>query len=206
MNVKLCIAATAAAFGAIGAQGAETHVPARTWSVEVQDARAATGQPVNETARQLAEFRTRVDEYVRLRKKAAKQAPPLKETTDPGEIKTAQEGLASRIRALRPDAQPGDIFVAEVRPVFRRLLAPKLKGEEGRDVKAVLKEDAPPSVPLKVNAKYPETAPLPTVPANILAALPPLPKEVEYRLVKKDLLLFDPEAEIIVDYIANAIR
>lgn len=168
---------------------------------------SAVAQPVvNETARQLAEFRSRVDQYVEVRKKAAKDGPRLKETTDPAAIKAAQEALAARIRALRADARPGDIFTMEVRPIFRRLLAPELKGEKGRDTKAVIAEDAPPSVPLKVNAKYPETAPLPTVPPNILASLPPLPKEVEYRLVNRNLLLFDPEAEIIVDYIANVIR
>jgi hypothetical protein len=161
---------------------------------------------VNETARQLAEFRTRVDEYVSARKEAEKDSPPLKETNNPAQIKTAQEALAARIGALRADARPGDIFTPAVRPIFRRLLAPSTRGAEGRDTKAILAADGPPSVPLKINAKYPETAPLPTVPPNILKALPPLPKEVEYRLVKKDLLLFDPEAEIIVDYIAQVIR
>jgi hypothetical protein len=161
---------------------------------------------VNETARQLAEFRARVDQYVEVRKKAARQSPPLEETADPAKIKAAQQALAERIRALRADARPGDIFTPGVRPVFRRLLAPQLKGETGRDTKAVIKEDSPPSVPLRVNAKYPEKAALPTVPPNILTTLPPLPKEVEYRLVNKDLLLLDPDAELIVDYIPNAIR
>lgn len=168
--------------------------------------RAGQKAPVNETARVLADFKARVDKYVALRKQAAKDGPPLKQTEDPAKINAAQAALAEHIRALRPDAKPGDIFTAEVRPVFRRLLAPELKGAEGRDAKAVLKDDAPSAVPLKVNAKYPEKQPLPTVPASILTSLPMLPKEVEYRLVKKDLLLFDPEAEIIVDYIANAIR
>jgi hypothetical protein len=161
-------------------------------------------QPVNETARVMSQFRSRVDDYVALRKRAAKDAPAFKETNDPAKIKAAQEALAARIRVLRAGARPGDVFVPEVRPVFRRLLASELKGEDGRDAKAILKDDAPPSVPLKINEKYPEKAPLPTVPVNILTNLPPLPKEVEYRLVRKDLLLFDPEAEIIVDYIARA--
>lgn len=167
---------------------------------------AQDSQQVNERARQLAEFRARVDKYVEVRKKAAKDSPPLKETKDPAKITEAQLGLADRIRVLRADARPGDIFTPDVQPIFRRLLAPELKGETGRDTKAVIKGDAHPSVPLKINAKYPEKAALPTVPANILTTLPPLPKEVEYRLVKKDLLLFDPEAELIIDYMPNAIR
>jgi len=161
---------------------------------------------VNETARRLAEFKERVDEYVEVRKKAEKGGPRLIETSDPAAIKAAQEALAARIRSLRAEARPGDIFTVEVRPVFRRLLAPELKGEKGRETRAAIEEHAPPSVPLKINAKYPDVAPLPTVPANILKTLPPLPKEVEYRIVRRHLLLFDPEAEIIVDYIANAVR
>jgi hypothetical protein len=69
-----------------------------------------------------------------------------------------------------------------------------------------LKDDAPAAVPLKVNAKYPEGAPLPTVPADLLANLPTLPTEVEYRIIGKHLILRDTEADIIVDYIPNAIR
>jgi hypothetical protein len=59
---------------------------------------------------------------------------------------------------------------------------------------------------LKVNAKYPQDQPLPTVPPNVLAALPKLPEELEYRIVKKDLILRDVHANLIVDYIPNAIR
>lgn len=183
----------------LGATGLGSDAPSGSTDVEQKPA-------VNETARQLADFRKRVDEYVELRKDAAKEARPLKETNDPAAIKAAQDQLAERIRARRPGARPGDIFTPEVRPMFRRLLAPELKGAEGRDTRAAIAEDAPPSAPLKINAKYPEAAPLPTVPANILKTLPPLPKEVEYRLVQKHLLLFDPEAELIVDYLANAIR
>jgi len=100
-----------------------------------------------------------------------------------------------------------DIFFPEIRPVFRRLLAPKLKGEDGRDAKAVIKDDAPApgTVPFKVNAKYPENQPIPSVPANVLLTLPPLPAPLEYRIVGQHLLLLDTAADLVVDYILNAI-
>jgi hypothetical protein len=71
----------------------------------------------------------------------------------------------------------------------------------------VLKDDAPPSgsVPLKVNAKYPDGLPRPTLPANLLLNLPSLPKGLEYRIVGKHLVLLDIDANLIVDYIPNAI-
>jgi hypothetical protein len=97
------------------------------------------------------------------------------------------------------------VFTPAVRDSFRKLLSPPLKGEDGRDAKKILKDDAPAGVPLKVNAKYPPGAPLPTVPANLLLNLPTLPEEVEYRIVGKHLILRDTEADIIVDYIPNVL-
>jgi hypothetical protein len=160
---------------------------------------------VNADALALKDFKDRIDKYVELHRRAAKGAPPLKETTDPNKIKNAENTLATTIRAERSTAQPGDIFTPAIRDNFRRLLSPPLKGRDGQDAKQILKDDAPGGVPLKVNAKYPEGAPLPTVPAHLLANLPTLPKEVEYRIVGKHLILRDTEADIIVDYIPNAI-
>jgi hypothetical protein len=116
--------------------------------------------------------------------------------------------LAARIRVARADAKPGDIFTAEIRNKLRRLLAPELKGEDGQDAKAVLKEDAPSpaSIPFKVHAKYPEGAPLPSLPANLLMNLPTIPEPLEYRIIGKHLVMLDTGANIIVDFMLNAIK
>jgi len=152
------------------------------------------------------DFQKRIDAYIALRTNAVKGIGPLKPTTNPAEIKAGQEALAERIATARADAQPGDIFTPEIRQRFRELLAPHLKGEDGRDARAIVKDDAPPTVPFKVNAAYPEGKPLPTVPAKLLVNLPPLPKQVEYRIIDKHLILRDTEANVIVDYMLNAIR
>jgi len=152
------------------------------------------------------EFKKRIDAYLALHKSAVKDVGPLKQTTDPAEIKAAQNALAQRIAAARADAKPGDIFTPGISQRFRELLAPHLKGEDGRDAKAIVKDDAPPAVPFKVNTPYPEGKPFPTVPANLLLNLPPLPKEVEYRIIDRHLILRDVEANMIVDYMLNAIR
>jgi hypothetical protein len=185
----------AGSFSAGAAQRASAPTPA-----------ASASQSPNPNALALKEFKERIDKYVELHRRAAKSAPPLKETTDPHQIKNAENSLAAAIRAERSAAQPGDIFTPAIQDNFRKLLSPPLKGEDGRDAKQILKDDAPGGVLLKVNAKYPEGAPLPTVPAHLLANLPTLPKEVEYRIIGKHLILRDTEADIIVDYIPNAIR
>ena len=152
------------------------------------------------------DFHKRVEAYIALRTNAIKGIGPLKPTANPAEIKAGQDALAERIAAARSDAKPGDIFTPQIRQRFRELLAPQLKGENGRDAKAIVKDDAPPAVPFKVNAAYPEGKPLPTVPATPLINLPPLPKQVEYRIIDKHLILRETEANLIVDYMLNAIR
>ena len=169
--------------------------------------KTSTDPAVNPHAAALAEFKARVDAYANLHKQLATGDAKLMETADPAKISAAKAALAAKIQAARAGAKHGDIFTPAVRPVFKRLLAPELKGEDGRDAKAVLKDDAPApgTVPFKVNAKYPENQPLPTVPANVLLSLPPLPAPLEYRIVGQHLLLLDTSADLIVDYILNAI-
>ena len=163
-------------------------------------------QKTNPEALVLADFQKRIHEYMKLRNKLEKQAPPLKETADPAKIQASQDGLADRIRGARKGAKHGDIFTPEIQQAFRRLMYPELKGADGVQTKEAMKEDAPKAVPLKVNAKYPEEAPLPTVPPNVLAALPRLPEELEYRFINRDLILRDVHANLIVDYIQNIVR
>ncbi len=163
---------------------------------------------VNPDAKLLQDYQDRIKTYVDLQKKMKKQGPPVKESADPAQINAAQDALAQHIRTARKDARPGEIFTPEIRPLFRRLMYPELKGPGAAETKETIKEDAPKaaSVSLAINARYPEDQPLPTVPANLLAALPQLPESLEYRIVKRDLILRDVDANLIVDFIPNAIR
>jgi hypothetical protein len=170
----------------------------------VADQAKATG--VNSDAAVLADFKSRIDAYMKLRKEAVKDAPRLKETKDPAKIRAAQDAMSIEIRAARANATHGDIFTPEITAKFRRLLSPELKGDDGRDAKAIIKDDAPTNVPFKVNAKYPEGAPVPTVPASLLVNLPTLPEPLQFRIIEKHLLLVDEDADVIVDYALNIIK
>lgn len=171
--------------------------------------KTAGGNPVKPAdAPLIAEFESRVDKYMEMRNKLKKDAPPLKETPDPAKIKAAQDGLAAKIREARADAKQGEIFTPEIRQLFRRLMYPETKGTEGAENKAVLTEETHElkDVAIKVNASYPDSAPLMTVPPDILAALPKLPEDLEYRFVAKHMILLDVRANLIVDYVLNAIQ
>ena len=150
------------------------------------------------------EFKTRIDEYVKLREQADNTAPVQKPTAEASDIKNAQLALAERIGAARKTAKQGDILTPEITVLFRKLLHSEVKQEKGTHEQ--IKEDNPGAgVPFKINAQYPDKEPLSTVPANVLETLPPLPKDIEYRFVNKHLILRDVRANLIIDYLLNAI-
>ena len=208
MRVTGLVACTVALFvtGCATPDEAPAETPVELALQEAEE-KTSTDPEVNPDAAAMAEFKARVEAYAELHQELARGDARQKETPDPARINKAKAALAAKVQAARADAKHGDIFTPEIRPVFRRLLAPELKGEAGRDAKAILKDDAPApgTVPFKVNAKYPEEQPLPTVPAHLLIALPSLPAPLEYRIVGQHLLLLDTESDLIVDYILNAI-
>lgn len=163
---------------------------------------------VNPRAQVLQEFQDRIEKYMELHNKAKQQAPPLKESENPAEIKQAEDALAASIRASRAGAKQGDVFSPEISRLFRSLIYPETKGTEGAETKEAIRDAQPDGAAfkLKVNARYPKDEPLPTVPPNLLANLPKLPEALEYRIVRNHLILRDVPANVIVDFIPNAIR
>ena len=162
---------------------------------------AAQEQPVTSDAEVLADFNARLNTYVEMRKKADDTVPAQKRTNDPGVISSAQQGLADRIRTARAGAKAGDIFTPEIAAKFRRLLRP----EAGPETKAAIRDDNPGTIPFKVNGAYPEKETLSTVPPNVLQVLPKLSPDIEYRFVGKHLILRDSRANLIIDYMLDAI-
>jgi hypothetical protein len=188
------------------AAATEPATPTERALVESEQ-KTSTDPDVNKDAAAMAEFKIRVDAYADLHRQLAKGDAKPRESHDPAKINAASATLTARMRAARATAKQGDIFTPAIRPVFRRLLAPELKGEDGRDAKAILKDDAPApgTVPFKVNAKYPGDQPIPTVPASVLLSLPTLPAPLEYRIVGQHLLILDTAADLVVDYLLNAV-
>jgi hypothetical protein len=176
-----------------------------SWAICVLQAQQPTGN-VNPDAALLQDFQKRIKKYMEMREELKDDSPPFKETEDPAKITAARTALVEKLRAARKGARQGDIFSPEIAAKFRRLMYPELKGKEGRETRALIKEDAPGPIPLQVNAAYPEKEPLPTVPPNLLASVPPLPEGLEYRVVGRHLILRDVDANLIIDFIPNAIR
>jgi hypothetical protein len=167
------------------------------------------GSNVSPDAGLAADFRKKVDDYVKLRDDAAKNAPPMKDQATPAEIIAAERALGKEVRAMRANAKRGDFFTPATQTMFRRLLHPAVKGQDGGENRQALKDDAPEpkEVPFQVNASYPKDLPLSTVPPDVLQSLPALPKDkhVEYRFTGKHLLLYDATANLIIDFMLNAL-
>jgi hypothetical protein len=154
--------------------------------------------------KQIADFEARVKAYDDLRNKVDGGAAHQTQTKHPERLTAQRDTLRAKIQQARADAKPGDIFTPDIQPLFKRLLKPALKGSDGAENKNTLKEEKP-LVELKVNAPYPEKEPLATMPPDILKQLPIVPKNIEYRMVRKHLILYDARASLIVDFIYNAI-
>ena len=167
------------------------------------DKALATADKAEDDREALRRFQDAVAEYADLH---ARQLAKLgtREST------ATQKALARAMAANRAEARPGDIFQPEIQPLFRRLIAEQLKGPATLDARKAVVDGNPgldgDSVPIvvRVNAVYPLDAPRSTVPPSLLLTLPPLPSSLHYRFVRRDLILVDSVAQLVVDILPAA--
>ena len=160
---------------------------------------------VNNDARIAAEFNKRVQAYVELHKKLEDSVPKLPKEATPEQIDQYERALARLIETARKNAKQGDIFTTETRAYFRRLLAAVFAGPDGKKLKASINDENPGPIQLRVNGRYPDTVPLSTMPPQVLAMLPRLPEELEFRFIGERMILLDKHAHIVVDYLDRAL-
>jgi hypothetical protein len=160
---------------------------------------------VNPHAQALMKFQDQVEAYLALHKAAEAQLPALKTTGSPADITTHQHLLADKIRKQRGNAGQGIIFSPDVSKEFRRLAAVPLQGIDASRVHKSLKRAEPVVAHLEANTPYPENLPLQSIPPTLLENLPKVPPEVDYRIVGHALILRDVAANLIVDYVPDAI-
>lgn len=162
---------------------------------------------VNPNAATLKDFMKRVDDYVALHKKLESQLPDLAKQTTPEAIDKHERALAALIQAQRKTAKPGDIFTPAMQRLVRNLLRPIFSGKDGQQIKnEILDNEYKGAVKLAVNGRYPDDIPISTVPPQVLAQLPKLPEELEYRFIRTSLILFDPHAHLIADFVEGAFQ
>jgi hypothetical protein len=186
------------------ARGSGGSPPAQRTEGAAAQATPATEQ-VNPDAEAMAAFQERTKAYLALRAKARSSLPAVSDKATPDEIHAHQIALAARIRETRSAAKPGDIFDPGAQKIIRALMARVFGGAEGAQLKADIMDENPGRIKVAVNDRYPDGVPLSTVPPQVLAGLPKLPTELEYRFLGRALILLDTEAHLIVDFMDNAI-
>ena len=114
--------------------------------------------------------------------------------------------LAAAIRAERTDARAGDLLT----PVLAKVLRVRVNTaliDNGHTAAGVLADGQVAGidyrrVDLRVNDTFPWILGVQMFPC-VIEALPPLPPELQYRVVAGDLVLIDVHASLIVDVLRN---
>ena len=170
------------------------------------DAIQNTTPRTNATAATLQQFKRQVDAYIAFHKKLENTLPALPKQTDPKTIDAHQRALAQLIQSARKGAKQGDIFQPPMQRLVRTLLRPIFQGPDGAQVKAEIADNEYKNVKLAVNGRYPDEVPISTVPPQVLAQLPKLEEELEYRFIHTHMILFDSHAHLIVDFVERAFQ
>ena len=180
-------------------------------AVAVLAALAGVAAPPDSAA--LRSFEERTAAYVKLRNHCAARLPRLPKSATPEQIQQHDAALLAAVQEARKGAKQGDIFTPAVRPLFVSVLRDQFRGPKKEKLKASIEEGNPtgekapgevtPAV--AVNAVYPKNAPLSTMPPSLLLRLPELPKDLDYRFVGRTLILRDAQANLIVDFIREAV-
>ncbi len=165
---------------------------------------AAALSAANADAAIVGDFEKRVSAYVQVRNEIESGLPALKSTRSPEKITSGQHRLADAIRGARKNARAGDIFAPPIAAEFRRLIQMTMQAD-GKRIEASLRHAEPVALHLEVNQSYPADIPLQSTPPTLLANLPPLPKQVEYRVAGHELILLDVKANLVADLIEAAI-
>ena len=154
------------------------------------------------------QFHQAVDAYVEIHRRLELQAPPLRAETGAYEIIASSDALAKAVQAARVTAREGDLFAAEEADAFRALITRALQANAFtvENLAAATREEVPADAPLPVvNGRFPWTRGAAMWPC-VLLALPPLPEELQYRIVGRDLVLVDVHANLVVDILREALR
>jgi hypothetical protein len=159
--------------------------------------------PRSADAKVVAEFEQRAKQYLDWREKTAGKTPSSGDS--PEKIVAGRRELANGVRLARAHAKQGDIISAQVADYFRREIASTLNSPQGKQIRSSLRHSEPTEMRLQINQSYPENVALQSTPPTLLLNLPELPKGLEYRIVGRELVLRDSDANIIVDYVPNAL-
>jgi hypothetical protein len=159
---------------------------------------------VNPQAAGMFEFQQRLNAYLKLREDLSQKLKPLSTTASAADLTARQEALAAALRTARKNAKPGDLIPSSVAEQIRKVCIDDFHFRNPEVKRAALQE-VPNAPRPAINRTYPENEALATVPPLLLAKLPILPDNLQYRFFGRHLVILDGDTQIITDYVANVV-
>jgi hypothetical protein len=153
----------------------------------------------------VADVTTGAARYMELRRQLEGSLPPPAITSDAELRARLQHVLAVSIRDARAFAAQGDVFTPRAARYLRRWIEVEVRARGG--MPALFGEGFATALPyasLAINQELPWGAGDIEWPIALME-LPPVPRELAYRLWGRDLLLVDLDANIVVDVLEDAL-
>ena len=152
------------------------------------------------------QFLRSVEKYITLRQQVERLFPPIEISADVDAVDRATDARLAAIRHVRSGAQAGDIFNARVADLFRARIRQSFtaRGHDASELVDEMNEGGSRWLPAVVNGRFSWKTAAAT-PPHVIAVLPDLPAELQYRFVGPDLVLVDIAASIIVDILPSVL-
>src|SRR3954469_19545173 len=182
------------------------EISAHDWEVTDKAGQVVLQVESGSDAEVVSEFERRLQQYDSVRRRLDARLPIAAVSNNATTIRNVVSAHNRALRSERYEARQGDLFFQDVADIFRRLIRQSLHGVSAREFLATItEEDALPMDRPAINASYPDGGTLTTMPPDLLQLFPALPAGLEYRFMDRDLILWDPHATLIVDYIPDAL-
>jgi len=164
----------------------------------------STPNPVGETAA-MTQFKAAITDYMALRNRLRSEIRGPVPASTAVELNQASDALAAAIQRARAGARAGSIFKVPVADMIKRRVGEVVTSDQLGPVLADIDDEDPTVRTPTVHLRFPAASQMATMPPSLLAALPELPKELEYRIVGTYLVLRDVDAALVLDYIPAAV-
>lgn len=153
-----------------------------------------------------AHFSANVQRYLKVHERAEKEIPKPKSANSPEALVARQRSLREQIQHLRENAKRGDIFTPDAAAAFRRATDREFHGSKAENARATIQQGEPVQrVDPQINKIYPQGLPYTSVPPTLLLKFPTLPGAVAYRIAGRDLILLDVDADLVIDFMPDAL-
>jgi hypothetical protein len=153
----------------------------------------------------LAQFEAAIKDYMALRQRLRSEITGPVANSTAVELNSASDRLAAGIQRARAGARVGTIFATPIAGVVKRRVDEVVRHDNLGPILANIDDEEVTVKTPAIHLRFPAASQMATMPPSLLAALPPLPKDLEYRIVGTSLVLRDVDAALILDYIPNAV-